>query len=57
MSGPADDMTPATYITRHAADLRRCVAELVGIPTVNPPGENYDAITGLLTRKLDALGL
>jgi succinyl-diaminopimelate desuccinylase len=33
------------------------VAELVGIPTVNPPGENYDAITGLLTRKLDALGL
>ena len=26
--------------------------ELVRIPTVNPPGENYDRITALLTREL-----
>ena len=50
-------MSPATYIDRHAADLRRCLARLVGISTVNPPGENYAAITALLTRELAALGL
>jgi succinyl-diaminopimelate desuccinylase len=49
-------MTPATYIDHHAADLRQCVAQLVGISTVNPPGVNYGAITGLLTRKLARLG-
>jgi succinyl-diaminopimelate desuccinylase len=50
-------MTPAAYVDRHAADLRQCLAQLVGIATVNPPGENYEAITALLTRKLTALGL
>ncbi|MCX6956829.1 MAG: M20/M25/M40 family metallo-hydrolase, partial [Verrucomicrobia bacterium] len=30
---------------------------LVGTSTVNPPGENYDAITAELTRDLTALGL
>jgi succinyl-diaminopimelate desuccinylase len=50
-------MTPAAYIDQHAAELRQCVTRLVGIPTVNPPGENYETITGLLTRALTGLGL
>lgn len=50
-------MTPALYIDRHSADLLRRLRHLVGTPTVNPPGENYDAITTWLTRELASLGL
>ncbi len=50
-------MTPAYYIDRHSADLVRRLRHLVGISTVNPPGENYDAITAWLTRELAGLGL
>jgi succinyl-diaminopimelate desuccinylase len=57
MSGRDDDMTPADYINRNRAELRRCLAQLVAIPTVNPPGENYGVITALLARKLAGLGL
>ncbi len=50
-------MTPAAYIDHHSADLVRQLRHLVGISTVNPPGENYDPITAWLTRELTALGL
>lgn len=50
-------MTPAAYIDAHAADLLGRLQQLVGIPTVNPPGENYDQTTAYLTHELAALGL
>ena len=50
-------VTPAHYIDRHSAGLLRRLRHLVGTPTVNPPGENYDTITTWLTRELTALGL
>ena len=50
-------MTPSQYLDRHQGDLIRLVQELVRIPTVNPPGENYAAITDRLVRELAASGL
>ncbi|MEN9637345.1 MAG: hypothetical protein RL077_5749 [Verrucomicrobiota bacterium] len=50
-------VTPSAYIDLHSADLLTRLQRLVGISTVNPPGENYAAITAELTRDLTALGL
>jgi succinyl-diaminopimelate desuccinylase len=50
-------MTPAAYIDRHASCLTRRLQRLVALPTVNPPGEHYDAITRLLTQELTGVGL
>jgi len=50
-------VTPSSYIDRHSSDLVRRLRHLVGISTVNPPGENYTPITAWLTRELAALGL
>ena len=50
-------MTPAAYIDRHASRLTRRLQRLVALPTVNPPGEHYDAITRLLTQELTGVGL
>ncbi len=50
-------MTPATYIDRHANRLTQRLQRLVALPTVNPPGEHYDAITRLLTDELKGVGL
>jgi succinyl-diaminopimelate desuccinylase len=50
-------MTPLQYLDRHAAELVALLQRLVRIPTVNPPGENYGAITALLARELSAAGL
>jgi succinyl-diaminopimelate desuccinylase len=47
----------SALIDRHHADLQGRLQQLVGISTVNPPGENYDAITAYLTNELTALGL
>jgi len=50
-------VTPADYIDRHPAELLGRLQQLVGVSTVNPPGENYDQITRWLTHELEALGL
>lgn len=50
-------MSPSAYIDRHAPEMLALLQQLVGISTVNPPGENYDAITSLLTDELTAAGL
>jgi succinyl-diaminopimelate desuccinylase len=50
-------VTPAQFIDRHPSDLLGRLQQLVGLSTVNPPGENYDAITAWLTHELAALGL
>ena len=50
-------MSPSAYIDRHSGDLVQLLRQLVRIPTTNPPGENYDAVTALLAKKLSALGL
>jgi succinyl-diaminopimelate desuccinylase len=50
-------MTPSQYIDLHANDLVGNLQQLVGISTVNPPGENYDAITAYLVNELTAAGL
>ena len=50
-------MTPAAYIDRHKGDLLKFLREIVGIATVNPPGDHYDAITRRLRAKLEEAGL
>lgn len=50
-------MTPSAYIDAHAADLIALLQRLVRLPTVNPPGDHYDAITRLLATELRAAGL
>lgn len=50
-------MTPAAYIDAHSSDLIARLQQLVGISTVNPPGQNYDTITNYLAHELTALGL
>src|SRR5690349_21439622 len=49
-------MTPAAYIDSQADRLVRRLRRLVILPTVNPPGEHYDAITRLLTDELKSVG-
>lgn len=50
-------VTPADFIDRHPGELLGRLKHLVGVSTVNPPGENYDEITTWLMRELTALGL
>ncbi len=50
-------LTPALYLDRHAHDEVSLLQRLVRLRTVNPPGENYDAVTALLASKLTELGL
>ncbi len=50
-------LSPAAYLDRHARELTDLVRRLVNFPTVNPPGVDYEGVTALLTRELQALGL
>jgi succinyl-diaminopimelate desuccinylase len=50
-------MTPVRYLDHHQADLVRFLQQLVRLRTVNPPGENYGAITTVLADTLRDLGL
>lgn len=50
-------MTASDYIDRHPAELLGRLQQLVGFPTINPPGEDYDAVTAWLAHELDSLGL
>jgi succinyl-diaminopimelate desuccinylase len=45
------------FIDRNAPVLLGRLKRLVGFPTVNPPGEDYEAVTGYLTRELKRIGL
>jgi succinyl-diaminopimelate desuccinylase len=49
--------SPNDFIDRSTPVLLGRLKRLVGFATVNPPGENYDAITGYLTRELTKIGL
>src|SRR5580698_8129505 len=48
---------PHDFIDQNTPALLGRLKRLVGIPTVNPPGENYETITGYLTRELQKVGL
>jgi succinyl-diaminopimelate desuccinylase len=48
---------PHDFIDQNTPALLGRLKRLVGISTVNPPGENYDVITGYLTRELQKIGL
>lgn len=50
-------MSPAAFIDAHEADLLVLLRRLVRLPTVNPPGDHYDAITTLLVSELERAGL
>lgn len=50
-------MTASDYIDRHPSELLGRLQQLVAFPTINPPGEHYDAITAWLTHELHSLGL
>jgi succinyl-diaminopimelate desuccinylase len=45
------------FIDRSTPVLIGRLRRLVGIATINPPGENYGAVTGYLTRELTRIGL
>lgn len=49
--------TLAAYINAREKDLIELLGRLVRLPTVNPPGDHYDAITRLLAAELKAAGL
>jgi succinyl-diaminopimelate desuccinylase len=53
----AEAMTPAEFIDRNAQQLLGRLARLVRFPTVNPPGEDYDALTTWLLRETTSVGL
>ena len=48
-------MSVQAYIKDNQAALCALLQELVRIPTVNPPGENYAEMVGLLAAKCKAL--
>jgi len=48
---------PNDFIDRNVPVLIGRLERLVGFPTVNPPGEHYEAVTGYLTRELTKIGL
>ena len=50
-------MSIQTYIKDNQNALCALLQELVRIPTVNPPGENYAEIVGLLEAKCNALDM
>jgi succinyl-diaminopimelate desuccinylase len=50
-------MNAFDYIDRRSNDLVDNLRTLVGFPTVNPPGQDYDAITRYLTAQLNEAGL
>ncbi|MDO8544987.1 MAG: ArgE/DapE family deacylase [Opitutaceae bacterium] len=50
-------MTPTEFIDQNPGELLSRLQQLVGVATVNPPGENYDAQTRWLTHELEAVGL
>jgi succinyl-diaminopimelate desuccinylase len=45
------------FIDRNSPVLLGRLKRLVGFPTINPPGEDYEAVTGYLTRELTKVGL
>lgn len=49
--------SPAEYLDLHASDLLALLQSLVRIPTVNPPGEHYDEVTGRLLEEMTRSGL
>jgi succinyl-diaminopimelate desuccinylase len=50
-------MSPSDYIDRRSPQLLGLLRQMVGIPTVNPPGDHYEKMTALLMRNLQAVGL
>jgi succinyl-diaminopimelate desuccinylase len=50
-------VSPAEYIDRHPADLLGRLQQLVGVATINPPGENYDTQTAWLRTEMQGVGL
>lgn len=50
-------MTPADFIDRHSGELLGQLQQLVGVATINPPGDDYDQITRWLVHELERLGL
>ena len=50
-------MSPFTYIDHHTPEMVTLLRRLVGLSTVNPPGEHYAEITAQLTTELAAAGL
>ncbi len=50
-------MSTDAYLDQNAPRLLARLQRLIRLPTVNPPGDDYDAVTALLVRELAALGL
>ena len=46
-----------TFIDRSAPALLGRLRRLVSFQTINPPGRDYEGVTGYLTRELDRIGL
>jgi len=49
--------TPASYLDAHSAELTALLSRLIAVPTINPPGEDYDGMTRLLIKEMETSGL
>ena len=47
----------SSWLQKHEEQIANAIAELVAIPTENPPGENYGACADALERMLREAGL
>ncbi|MEY4939373.1 MAG: hypothetical protein RIQ93_1108, partial [Verrucomicrobiota bacterium] len=54
---PIAAVNPAEFIERNPDELLGRLQQLVGVATINPPGEKYATITAWLRDELEAVGL
>src|ERR1700758_5107038 len=62
MTSPSKTRTPAqqailSWLAHREDEMAAALADLVAIPTENPPGKNYRACVDLLERRLAEAGL
>jgi len=55
MASKADSLL--SWLREHENEMAKLLAELVSIPTENPPGKNYGACADLLEKELRRHGL
>jgi len=49
--------SPAQYLDGHTDELTGLLRRLIGVQTVNPPGQDYEKMTQLLAREMEDSGL
>src|SRR6267142_5074235 len=55
--GTAQASAILAWLRQHENEMAALLAELVAVPTENPPGKNYGMCADLLERRLKRIGL